>query len=142
MKKLLIILAVALIGLSACSKDEEYENTFEVTLLFKKIPEIYSALSGSPSPINGAVGIIYQSVGATESYAIIESSGVKRFCPVIHKDFPDVDMFRFNSDILIVVEGKRFVRFYWTCENNPEWRFLMFETGLGHPNSDLDNTEL
>lgn len=141
MRKLLFLLVV-LAGLTSCSKDEEYENTFEVTMLFKKIPEIYSEINGSPSPINGAVGVIYRSIGANEYYAVIESSGVKRFCPVIRKEFPDVDVFRLNSDILVAVEGKRIIKFYWTCENNPEWRFLMFETEIGHPNSDLCNTEL
>lgn len=141
MRKLLFLLAI-LAGFTSCSKDEEYEKTFEVTMMFKETPEIYSEINGSPSPINGAVGVIYRSVGVSEYYALIEDSGVKQFCPVIRKEFPDVDVFRLNSDILVVVEGKRTIKFYWTCENNPEWRFLMFETGIGHPNSDLCNTEL
>ena len=141
MRKLLFLLVI-LAGFTSCSKDEEYENTFEVTMMFKETPEIYSEINGSPSPINGAVGVIYRSVGVNEYYALIEDSGVKRFCPVIRKEFPDVDVFRFSSDILVVVEGKRIIKFYWTCENNPEWRFLMFETEIGHQNSDLCNTEL
>ena len=122
MRKLLFLLVV-LTGLTGCSKDEEYEITFQTTLKFAQFPEIYSDITGEPCPING-------SVGANEYYALIEESGTRTFCPVLYKDFPDVDVFRFNSDILVVVDGKKKIRFYWTRENNPEPRYLIFETLL------------
>ena len=118
MRKLLFLLVV-LAGLTGCSKDEEYEITFQTTLKFAQFPEIYSDITGEPCPIN-----------ANEFYALIEDSGARIFCPVLYKDFPDVDVFRFNSDILVVVESKKKIRFYWTRENNPEPRYLIFETLL------------
>lgn len=126
----LLFLAMALIGLTSCSKDEEYEITFQTTLKFAQFPEIYSDITGEPCPINGSVGMFYRIVGANEFYALIEDSGARTFCPVLYKDFPDVDVFRFNSDILVVVESKKKIRFYWTRENNPEPRYLIFETLL------------
>lgn len=129
MRKLLFLLVV-LAGLTGCSKDEEYEITFQTTLKFAQIPEIYSVITGEPCPINGMVGMIYRIVGANEYYALIEESGTRTFCPVLYKDFPDMDVFRFNSDILVVVESKKKIRFYWTGENNPESRYLIFETLL------------
>ena len=129
MKKLLFLLVV-LAGLTGCSKDEEYEITFQTTLKFAQFPEIYSDITGEPCPINGAAGVFYRIVGTSESYALIEDSGARVFCPVLYKDFPDVDVFRFNSDILVVVESKKKIRFYWTRENNPEPRYLIFETLL------------
>ena len=129
MRKLLFLLVI-LAGLTSCSKDEEYEITFQTTLKFAQFPEIYSDITGEPCPINGTVGMFYRIVGANEYYALIEDSGTRTFCPVLHKDFPDVDVFRFNSDILVVVDGKKKIRFYWTRENNPEPRYLIFETLL------------
>lgn len=129
MRKLLFLLVV-LAGLTGCSKDEEYEITFQTTLKFAQFPEIYSEITGEPCPINGSVGLFYRIVGANEYYALIEDSGTRTFCPVLYKDFPDVDVFRFNSDILVVVDGKKKIRFYWTGENNPEPRYLIFETLL------------
>lgn len=129
MRKLLFLLVV-LTGLTGCSKDEEYEITFQTTLKFAQFPEIYSDITGEPCPINGSVGLFYRIVGANEYYALIEESGTITFCPVLYKDFPDVDVFRFNSDILVVVDGKKKIRFYWTRENNPEPRYLIFETLL------------
>lgn len=126
----LLLLAMALTGLASCSKDEENEITFQTTLKFAQFPEIYSDITGEPCPINGTVGLFYRIVGASEFYALIEDSGARTFCPVLYKDFPDVDVFRFNSDILVVVEGKKKIRFYWTRENNPEPRYLIFETLL------------
>lgn len=127
----LLFLAMALTGLTSCSKDEEYENTFEVTLSFESSPEIYSVITGAPCPINGTVGVIYRSVGVNEYYAVVESSGAKRFCPVLYKDFPNIDIFRFNSDILVAVDGKKTISFYWTNKNIPEHRFMIFKTLLG-----------
>src|SRR5574343_1651832 len=118
MRKLLFLLVV-LAGLTGCSKDEEYEITFQTTLKFAQFPEIYSDITGEPCPINGSVGMFYRIVGANEYYALIEDSGTRTFCPVLYKDFPDVDVFRFSSDILVVVDKKKVVRFYWTKENNP-----------------------
>lgn len=129
MRKLLFLLVV-LTGLTGCSKDEEYEITFQTTLKFAQVPEIYSDITGEPCPINGSVGMFYRIVGVNEYYALIEDSGTGTFCPVLYKDFPDVDVFRFNSDILVVVDGKKKIRFYWTRENNPEPRYLIFETLL------------
>ena len=129
MRKLLFLLVV-LTGLTGCSKDEEYEITFQTTLKFAQFPEIYSDITGEPCPINGSVGMFYRIVGANEYYALIEDSGTRTFCPVLYKDFPDVDVFRFSSDILVVVESKKKIRFYWTRENNPEPRYLIFETLL------------
>ena len=129
MNKLLFLLVV-LAGLTGCSKDEEYEITFQTTLKFAQFPEIYSDITGEPCPINGSVGMFYRIVGANEYYALIEESGTRTFCPVLYKDFPDMDVFRFNSDILVVVENKKKIRFYWTRENNPEHRYLIFETLL------------
>lgn len=129
MRKLLFLLVV-LAGLTGCSKDEEYEITFQTTLKFAQFPEIYSDITGKPCPINGAKGMFYRIVGANEFYALIEDSGARIFCPVLYKDFPDVDVFRFNSDILVVVDKKKVVRFYWTKENNPEPRYMIFETLL------------
>lgn len=126
----LLFLAMALTGLTSCSKDEEHEITFQTTLKFARFPEIYSDITGEPCPINGTVGMLYRIVGANEFYALIEDSGARTFCPVLYKDFPDVDVFRFNSDILVVVESKKKIRFYWTRENNPEPRYLIFETLL------------
>lgn len=129
MRKLLFLLVV-LAGLTGCSKDEEYEITFQTTLKFAQFPEIYSDITGEPFPINGAAGMFYRIVGTNEYYALIEDSGARTFCPVLYKDFPDVDVFRFNSDILVVVESKKKVRFYWTRENSPEPKDLIFETLL------------
>ena len=129
MRKLLFLLVI-LAGFTSCSKDEEYEITFQTTLKFAQFPEIYSDITGEPCPINGTVGMFYRIVGANEYYALIEDSGTRTFCPVLYKDFPDVDVFRFNSDILVVVDGKKKIRFYWTRENNPEPRYLIFETLL------------
>ena len=129
MRKLLFLLVV-LTGLAGCSKDEEYEITFQTTLKFAQFPEIYSEITGEPCPINGSVGVFYRIVGDNEYYALIEDSGTRTFCPVLYKDFPDVDVFRFSSDILVVVDGKKKIRFYWTRENNPEPRYLIFETLL------------
>ena len=129
MRKLLFLLVV-LTGLTGCSKDEEYEITFQTTLKFEQFPEIYSDITGEPCPINGSVGMFYRIVGDNEYYALIEDSGTRTFCPVLYKDFPDVDVFRFSSDILVVVDGKKKIRFYWTRENNPEPRYLIFETLL------------
>ena len=129
MRKLLFLLVV-LAGLTGCSKDEEYEITFQTTLKFAQFPEIYSDITVEPCPINGTVGMFYRIVGANEFYALIEESGTRTFCPVLYKDFPDVDVFRFNSDILVAVESKKKIRFYWTRENNPEPRYLIFETLL------------
>ena len=129
MRKLLFLLVV-LTGLTSCSKDEEYEITFQTTLKFAQFPEIYSDITGEPCPINGTVGMFYRIVGANEYYALIEDSGIRTFCPVLYKDFPDVDVFSFNSDILVVVINKKIIRFYWTRENNPEPRYLIFETLL------------
>lgn len=106
MRKLLFLLVV-LAGLTGCSKDEEYEITFQTTLKFAQFPEIYSDITGEPCPINGTVGMFYRIVGANEYYALIEDSGIRTFCPVLYKDFPDVDVFRFNSDILVAVDGKK-----------------------------------
>ena len=75
MKKLFIILAVALFGLSACSKDEVFEDTLEVTFLFDKTPNGGSALDGS-------LGVIYMMLGGIEFYALMEASGEFQFCPV------------------------------------------------------------
>ena len=129
MRKLLFLLVV-LTGLTGCSKDEEYEITFQTTLKFAQFPETYSDITGKPCPLKGIVGMFYRIVGTNEYYALIEDSGARTFCPVLYKDFPDVDVFRFNSDILVVVESKKKVRFYWTRENNPEPRYLIFETLL------------
>lgn len=129
MRKLLFLLVV-LAGLTGCSKDEEYEITYQTTLKFAQFPEIYSEIDGSPCPINGVKGMLYRIVGANEFYALIEDSGARIFCPVLYKEFPDVDVFRFNSDILVVVDKKKVVRFYWTGENNPEPRYMIFETLL------------
>lgn len=126
----LLFLVMALTGLTSCSKNEEYEITFQTTLKFAQFPEIYSDITGEPCPINGTVGMFYRIVGTNEFYALIEDSGARTFCPVLYKDFPDVDVFRFNSDILVVVESKKKIRFYWTRENNPEPRYLIFETLL------------
>lgn len=130
MRKLLFLLVV-LAGLTGCSKDEEYENTFQITLRFARIPEIYSEINGSPCPINGMRGMLYRRIaGTSEFYALIEDSGARTFCPVLYKEFPNVDLFRFNSDILVAVDNKKVVRFYWTKENIPEHRYMIFETLL------------
>lgn len=134
MRKLLFLLVI-LAGFTSCSKDEEYEITFQTTLKFAQFPELYSdmfgnAPGGSPCPINGAKGMFYRIAGASEYYALIEDSGDRTFCPVLYKDFPDVDVFRFNPDILVVVDSKRVIRFYWTKENNPEPKDMIFETLL------------
>lgn len=130
MRKLLFLLTV-LTGLTGCSKDEEYEITFQATLRFAQSPEIYSEITGEPCPINGSVGMLYRIVGANEYYALIEDSGAGVFRPVLYKEFPDTDVFRLSPDILVAVDGKKKIRFYWTGENNPEPRYLIFETLLG-----------
>ena len=129
MRKLLFLLAI-LAGFTSCSKDEEYEITYQTTLKFAQSPEIYSVLTGEPCPINGSVGMLYRIVGANEYYALIEESGIRTFCPVLYKEFPDTDVFRLNSDILVAVINKKMIRFYWTNENRPEHRYMMFETLL------------
>lgn len=129
MKKLLIILAVALFGLSACSKDE-LENDMEVTFLFDKTPNIGSVLDGS-------FGVIYKKLGGKEYYAILEASGEKRFCPVRYKSFPETDVFRFSSRILVAVEGKRSIRLYLTNNDSLNPDRLIFETKLGYTNDSV-----
>lgn len=134
MRKLLFLLVI-LAGFTSCSKDEECENTFQVAIKFAKFPELHSVIFGtggtaSPSPINGAAGVFYRIVGTSESYALIEDSGARVFCPVLYKEFPDTDVFRFNSDILVVVINKKIIRFYWTKENRPEPKDMIFETLL------------
>lgn len=135
MKKLFIILTVALFGLSACSKDEVYEDTLEVTFLFDKTPNGGSVLDGS-------FGVIYKKLGGKEYYAIMEASGEKQFCPVRYKAFPETDVFRFNSRILVAVDGKRIIRLYLTNNDDLNPDRLIFETKLGYTNDSVGKIEL
>lgn len=134
MKKLLIILAVALFGLSACSKDE-LENVMEVTFLFDKTPN-------SGSVLDGSFGVIYKKLGDKEYYTILEVSGKKKFCPVKYKSFPETDVFRFSSRILVAVDGKRSIRLYLTNNDSLNPDRLIFETKLGYTDDSVGKIEL
>lgn len=128
MKKVLIILAVVLFGLSACSKDEVFESVMEVTFLFDK--------GAHAAGIDGAYGIIFRQVGDKRYYAV-KGTGDEQFVPVTQQEFPNTDIFMFNTDIQVSVTGMRKIEFIRLSDGE-----IIHITELGYTNDSVGKIEL
>lgn len=128
MKKLLIILAVALFGLSACSKDEVLEDTLEVTFLFDK--------GAHAAEIDGAYGIIFRQVGDKRYYAV-KGTGSEKFIPVARQEFPNTDIFMLNTDIQVSVYAMQIIVFTRLSDGK-----IVHKAKLGYTDNSVGKIEL
>lgn len=127
MNKLLIILAVALFGLSACSKDE-VENVMEVTFLFDKVAHA--------AEIDGAYGIIFRQVGG-KRYYVVRGTGSEKFVPISRQEFPNTDIFMLNTDICVSVTGMQIIVFTRLSDGK-----IIHKAKLGYTDDSVGKIEL
>lgn len=127
MKKVLIILAVVLFGLSACSKDE-VENAMEVTFLFDK--------GAHAAEIDGAYGIIFRQVGNKRYYAV-QGTGSGKFVPVIRQEFPNTDIFILNTDVQVSVYSMQIIVFTRLSDGK-----IIHKTKIGYTDDSVGKIEL